>query len=807
MIRLCLWSTWLTAIGLAATALADSTPTKLIVSPSEIELSDARDRQGLVVQAEFADGSTQDVTTQASLQFEQPIATASNGFLAPLAEGKTRLTVTFGGLSAEIPVTVRRPNTAEPLRFRNDVLPVLTRAGCNSGKCHGAAAGKDGFRLSLFGYDPAGDYLRITREQVGRRINLVAPDDCLLVNKALGRVPHTGGQRIDPRSESHQILLRWLEAGAPRDPDDTPRPVGIEVYPKSVVFARPGPSHRIVVRARYSDGSDRDVTRFAVFVGNNDSAATVHESGYITSRGPGEAFILARFDEFTEGTAVIVRPGTPFTDPQTPAFNDIDVHVHAKLNKLHVVPSELCSDETFLRRVTIDLIGLLPTSVEREKFLADPDPKKREKLIDSLLGRPEFLDIWAMKWAELLQIRTINGITPKGLQRYDQWLRERVRAGATLDQIVRELLPANGGTFENPAVHYFQTETSPQLLAENVAQVFLGTRIQCAQCHNHPFDRWTMDDYYGFAAFFAQVGYKNAQDPRELTVFNSGRGDMRHPVGDRPVRPKFLGGEVPEIAPGQDYRAVLANWLVSPENLAFARNFANIVWAHFFGRGIVEPVDDMRLSNPPSNPELLDYLARKATEYGFDVRKLAREICLSRTYQLSTQSNPTNERDERNFSRQRVRRMRAEVLLDCIDQVTETTSRLPGLPLGGRAVQVPDGRTLHYFLTTFGRANRNTPCSCEVKTTPTLSQALHLLNGDTTNGKIAEGQVVPRLLREKGDPGKVAAELYVRCLGRLPTPAEAERISRRLAQAQDLERELSDLFWALLNTNEFLFNH
>lgn len=807
MTRSCSWSMWLIATLSATSAIAHPTPIKLHVLPPKVDLTDARDRQGLVVQAEFSDGSTEDVTDQAKFVFEQPIATATNGFIAPLTEGQTRLTIAFAGLSAEVPVTVRRPNTSDPLRFRTDVLPVLTHSGCNSGKCHGAAAGKDGFRLSLFGYDPDGDYFRITREQAARRVNLAAPDDCLLVNKALGRVPHTGGQRIDPGSESHQILLRWLEAGAPSDPSDTPRPVGIEVFPSEIVFARPGPSHRIVVRARYSDGSDRDVTRFAVFVGNNDAAATVHESGYITSRGPGEAFILARFDEFTQGTSVIIRPGTPFSDPRTPAFNDIDLRVYAKLNKLHIVPSELCTDETFLRRVMIDLIGALPTSEQRERFLSDSDPKKRERLIDSLLSRPEFLEIWAMKWAELLQIRTINGITPKGLQLYDQWLRGRVRSGATLDQIVRELLPANGGTFENPAVHYFQTETSPQLLAENVAQVFLGTRIQCAQCHNHPFDRWTMDDYYGFAAFFAQVGYKNAEDPRELTIFNAGRGEMRHPVGNRRVAPKFLGAESPAISPGQDYRAVLAEWLVSPENPAFARNFANLVWAHFFGRGIVEPVDDMRVSNPPSNPGLLDYLAMKAIEYRFDVRKLARDICLSRTYQLSTQSNATNERDERNFSRQRVRRMRAEVLLDCINQVTETTSRLPGLPLGGRAIQVPDGRTLHYFLTTFGRASRNTPCSCEVKTTPTLSQALHLLNGDTTNGKIAEGQVVPRLLREKGSPSAVASELYVRCLGRLPTPTEAERISRRLSQATNLEQELSDLFWALLNTNEFLFNH
>ena len=418
-----------------------------------------------------------------------------------------------------------------------------------------------------------------------------------------------------------------------------------------------------MVRAKYSDGTDRDVTRFTVFVGNNDAAATAADAGVITGVGPGEAFILARFDEFAEGTEVIVRPGTPFTAPPTPEFNYIDAYVHAKLNKLNIIPSELCTDETFCRRVYVDLLGLLPTPAERAKFLADPDPKKREKLVDALLEREEFRDLWVMKWAEMLQIRTVNGISEKALLLYDKWLRERIRSGVTIDHVVRDLLQANGGTFENPAVNYFQTETEPQLLAESVAEVFLGTRIQCAQCHNHPFDRWTMNDYYGFASFFSQIGYKNAQDPRELTVFNAGEGEMRHPVGNRKVLPKYLGASGPELHSGQDYRATLADWLTGSDNAPFARNVGNIAWAHFFGKGIVDPVDDVRVSNPPSNRELLEVLGKKVVEDQFDVKKLVRDICLSRTYQLSTKQNPTNELDTRNFSRQTVRRLRAEVLL------------------------------------------------------------------------------------------------------------------------------------------------
>jgi hypothetical protein len=800
------WALYFILTCVSPLSLLASEPVKLIVAPSEVNLKGARDRQGLVVQAEYADGSTRDVCGQATFSLDQPIANIKQAFLSPVKDGQATLTVTLGLLTAKLPVKVEQATQVEELRFRNDVLPVLSKTGCNTGKCHGSASGKDGFRLSLFGYDPPGDQYRITREMGGRRINLATPEDCLLVNKATGNVPHTGGKRIEPGSENHAIVTRWLEAGAQEDPSNTAKPVSIEVYPKLAVFSNKGEAQRIVVRAKFSDGTDRDVTRFTVFVGNNDAAATISEAGIITAVAPGEAFILARYDEFTEGSAVIVRPPTPFVDPKTSTFNYIDTHVHAKLNKLHIVPSEVCSDEVFLRRVMVDLVGLLPTSAERESFLASTDPKKREKLVDALLSREEFRDIWVMKWAELFQIRTINGISEKALLSYDQWLRNKIRSGETIDKIVRELIPAVGGTYENPPVNYFQTETAPQLLAENVAQVFLGTRLQCAQCHNHPFDRWTMDDYYGFAAFFGQIGYKNAQDPRELTVFNAGTGETRHPVGNRLVLPKYLAGKPADVKPGDDYRQVLAQWLTSPDNAAFGRNFGNVVWSHFFGKGIIDPVDDSRVSNPPSNRELLNALGEKSIEYKYDVQKLARDICLSRTYQLSTQRNATNEWDTRNFARQTARRMRAEVLLDCINEVTETTTRFSGLREGGRAVQIPDGRSPNYFLSTFGRANRNTACSCEVKTTPTLSQALHLLNGENTSGKIQEGKVVEKLLASGMDAPAVAEQLYIRCLGRQPSEQEAAKIRAKLSGNPKPQDALEDLFWAILNSNEFIFN-
>jgi len=799
----------LIAVGvLPPSTTADEVVESVVAAPSQITLVGSRDRQRIVIQAKLADGSTRDVTEAASVRVgDGAVARYQAGVLDPLANGKTELKVEYAGKACAAPVSVDGFGQDQPLRFRNDVLPVLTKAGCNTGKCHGAASGKDGFRLSLFGYDPTGDHYRLTREMSGRRINPGSPEESLVVTKATGSVPHTGGTRIEPDTEPYEVLVSWLYAGAEPDPADVPLPVRIEVSPQQVVFSSKNGTQRTIVTASYSDGTERDVTDVAVFLSNNEAAATVSEDGLITSTGPGSAFILARFDQFTEGAFVTVRPGTPYQPGPFDAKNFIDELVASRWRDMHIAPSELCSDDVYLRRVSIDLIGLLPTPEQRRVFLENPSPNKRDDVVDELLARDEFRDQWVMQWAEMLQIRRNNGVSPKGLQLYDKWLRDRVHQGTTIDKIIRELIPATGGTFENPATSYYQTETTPQLLAEGAAQAFLGTRIQCAQCHNHPFDRWTMDDYYGFAEFFAQVGYKQAQDPREITIFNAGTGTLKHPVPGRTVALKYLGGEMPEMKAGEDHRVALAEWLASEQNPAFARNLANVVWSHFFGIGIVEPVDDMRVSNPPSNPELLEALGRKLASDHFDIVPLVRAICTSRTYQLATQRNASNAWDERNFSHGRVRRMRAETLLDCINEVTEVTERFPGLQPGGRAVQIADGQTPNYFLTTFGRSSRATACTCEVKTSPTLSQALHLLNGESTSGKIDEGQVITRLLAEKQEPMAVVADLYERCLTRQPTAEEAAAIRKKLAENSDVSAALVDLFWALLNSNEFVFNH
>lgn len=805
----------------AKTALPrwDAAPDPRIVSieafPKEVTLETSADFHRVVVIARFQDESTHDVTAQSKLELEDPaLATLAGTSLTPKKDGTTKLKIAYRGLSSEVGVTVKDAEKPRPISYQLDIVPVLTAAGCNTGSCHGSARGQDGFHLSLYGFDPKGDHFRLTQEMAGRRINLAVPEESLLITKGIGSVPHTGGALIKKDSPFYETLVQWIRDGAHYDAGEIPQPTGIEVSPQELVLTGEDIRVPFTVRATYSDGTDRDVTTLSTFSTSNDNAVSVDaRTGMAASKNRGEAFLLARFHTFTEGAQAIVVPdGGDYTRPEFPAANYIDNHVAEKLNKLRIVPSELASDEVFLRRVFLDIVGGLPTPDEREKFLADPNPAKREALVDELLGRKEFTEMWVMKWAELMQIRTFNNggqqVSYKAALNYYQWLRERIAGNMPFNELVNELLSAKGGTFENPATNFFQIEQDVLKLTENVAQVFMGTRIQCAQCHNHPFDRWTMDDYYSFASFFAQVKRKVAEDPRERVIFDEG-GELQNPVTKENMTPKFLGGPKPDLA-GKSRREAVAGWLASPENPWFAKNVVNIVWDHFHGVGIVDPVDDVRVSNPPSNPELLDALAERFVSYNYDFKKLVRDICTSRTYQLSTRTNETNITDDRNFSHAMIRRVRAEVLLDSISQVTATPNKFKGLPLGARAVQIADGNTTNYFLTTFGRATRATVCSCEVKMEPNLSQALHLLNGDTTQQRIRQGKKVEMMLKEKKAPEEIIRELYVTTLGREPTDMEKEKLLEVAASAQkpaEVREVLEDLFWALLNSKEFIFNH
>ena len=782
---------------------------ELKVFPPDVQLSTSQDQQSIVVQAIYQDGVTADVTSDASFSFGKRIARLNKHVVVPLADGATDLKISYGGRELTVPVKVERATTSRPVSFKLDVMPVFAKAGCNSGNCHGAARGKDGFRLSLFGYDPDGDYVRLTKEQIGRRINLAVPEESLLLEKALGKVQHGGGQRFAEDSALYQNLLGWLKAGAPNDGTNVARVVGLELMPKQAVLEGKDAKQNLSVRAKYSDGTDRDVTSLAVFFTSNESSAKASDVGVVTAGQRGEAFITARFEAFTVGAQMIVVPkNLPFTWPAVPENNYIDTLVHAKLKKLRMTPAPLCDDATFIRRAYLDITGTLPTPEQVKEFADGMSTGKREQLIDELLERKEFADLWVMKWAELLQIRSNQDqFSYKAALLYYNWLQEQMLNNVPIDKIVRDLLTASGSNFKSPAASYFQIEKETLKTAENVAQVFMGMRIQCAQCHNHPFDRWTMNDYYSFAAFFPQITRKQGEDPRETIVFDKGDGEVKHPVGNRTMKPKFLGGDLPEIPEGKSRREVLAQWIASPENPYFARNLGNIVWAHFLGKGIIEPVDDVRVSNPASNPELLEALGQKFTEYKYDFKKLVRDICASRTYQLSTRVNESNALDDRNFSHAMIRRLRAEVLFDCISQVTETKNKFQGLPRGAHAVQIADGNVNNYFLTTFGRATRTTVCSCEVRTEPNLSQALHLLNGGTTGDKIGDGGVVKKLVAAKKSNAEVIEDLYVRCLTRKPTDAEKTKLLAFFKDGKKSEDVLNDVFWSLLNSKEFIFNH
>ena len=790
---------------------------KLEIFPESISLETKRDFHRLVVFATFKDATTRDVTAFADLKVADEKVAKFDGYSvhAVTEAGKTEVVASLGGLSARIPVAVKDGQKDRAVSFRLDVMPVFLRATCNSGGCHGAARGKDGFRLSLFGMDPAGDYTRLTREMIGRRINLAIPEESTLVEKTVGLVPHSGNKLYDADSQYNKTILEWISTGAKDDPVDIAKVTGIEVFPKQIVLEGKAATQQITVRATYSDGTDRDVTSLALFMSNNDPVASIGKDGLVKSGDRGAAFMLARFDVFSvTAQAIVIPKGLVYERPKAIETNYIDKAVNERLHRLRIVPSGVCTDEEFVRRVYIDVVGLYPKPAELQAFIADKHPDKRKQLVEVLLQRKEFTELWVMKWAELLQIRSEiagnNNVPPfyKNALLYYNWMADEIGKNRPINEIVVELLSANGGTVSVPAVNYYQSELDRLKLSENVAQVFMGMRIQCAQCHNHPFDRWTMNDYYGFNAFFAQIGRKATDDPQEVIVFNSKGGESQHFLTKKNVKPKFLGGEEPDLKPGDDRRRVMAEWLASPRNPYFARNIANIVWAHFLGVGVVDPVDDVRVSNPPSNTDLMDELAAHLTEYKYDVRKLVRDITASAAYQRSSKINETNANDKLNFARSQVRRVRAEVLLDAISQITETPNKFQGLPVGARAVQIADGAVSNYFLETFGRSKRESVASTEVKTDPNLSQALHLMNGDAVNDRIRRGQVVEKLIAAGKKDDEVISELFLRVFGRLPAAVEAKSVTAAIA-ADPANRQLvlEDAFWALMNSKEFYFNH
>jgi hypothetical protein len=799
----------------------------LKVYPDRVTLTGPQSRQALVVQHIAGDGRTTDVTASVKVQSPAPVQwDAVTGLLAPTGDGSGEALIQWENEQATLTVTTNGFAGARTPSFRLDVEPVLMRAGCNTGSCHGSGRGQDGFRLSLFGYDPAGDFFRLTRELIGRRVDLEVPAQSLVLEKSIGAVPHTGGTLFKPDSDYYRVLHDWIAAGARDDAPGTPLATGIRIFPDKIEVRASVTSpahHRTLVMAEYSDGSLRDVTRLALFLSNNDSTATIGKDGTVIAGASGGAHVFARFDKFTAGTEVIVLPDrNDFTWPDLKAANPVDEAVFARLRQLQIAPSAPAEDAGFLRRVTLDLTGLPPSPEVLSNFLADAAPDKRNQAIDRLLATEAFTDLWTMKWAEILQVKVNNQNADTGRSRqpvwkYYQWLRAQIAANRPFNELVRDLIRAEGSNTANPPANYYTSANgnirTPMERAEDTAQLFLGTRIQCAQCHNHPFDRWTMDDYYGFTAFFKGVSQKKGASATEVFIFNRpGQTTVEHPVDGRAVSPRFLGGDQPELK-GGDPRHFLADWLTAPGNETFARTLANRAWFHFFGRGVIEPVDDGRISNPPSNEKLLATLADHLRSANFDIRSLIRTICQSQTYQLSSTANESNASDDRNFSRSYVRRLQAEVILDTLAAVTGTPNSFSGQMPGTRATQIFDGGAdRDYFLKTFGSSKRETVCTAEVRMEPTLTQALHLINGNVVDGAIQRSPVLTGLMKQKPTAEAGVVALYERALSRRPTAYELARFmesARSLPEGDQaaLRQFFDDTLWALINTTEFAFNH
>ena len=688
--------------------------------------------------------------------------------------------------------------------FENDISPLLTRHGCNASQCHGKAEGQNGFKLSVFGYDALADWRALATESKGRRAGSAAPEQSLLLAKASGVIPHQGGARIPAGSPDFETIRGWLAAGAPFGSTNDARVVKVELEPRERTLA-PGAKLQLRVNATWSDGRKSDVTRYCVFQSNNDALAKVDEHGAVVIGAlPGQTSIMARYlGEVSSFLAIVPRPGKPVGDAGFAEFNFIDRHVNAHLKKLNLRPSDVCDDATFLRRAHLDIIGTLPMADEARRFLDDKSADKRAKLVDALLARPEFADFWALKWADLLRVDR-QKLGTRDAYAYYRWIRDQFAANRPLDQFARALLTAEGPLDEAPAGHFYKVVSKPGEMANAVSQVFLGVRIACAECHHHPFDRWSQADYYGMSGFFAQVSVRKGALGE--TLLAEGNPTTKHPRTGETVPPQALGAE-PQTTPG-DRRRVLAEWFTAPGNPWFARNLANRLVAHFLGRGVVEPVDDVRATNPPGNPALLDAVAAALAEARFDLKHFIRTLTASRAYQLSSTPNETNVQDEQNYSRALFKRLPAEVLLDAVCDVTGVPEKFDGVAAGARAVQLWDSQAQHYFLKLFGRPVRVTACECERNTEASIAQVLHLLNSPGLHAKLthADGRLA-RLAAAHPDPARLAEELYLTFFSRRPSDAERALAVRHFAAGRDRQQAVEDFAWSLMNTVEFVFNH
>lgn len=773
-------------------------------------------RQQLIVTGTYASGQQRDLTSAVTYVTEPAgvVAVESMGLVRPEGNGTATIRASLSNLAATTQITVKHFERNPAVNFPNQIVPIFTKLQCNSGGCHGKSGGQNGFRLSLLGFEPVEDYEYLVKEARGRRLNPAAPEESLLLQKAAGTVPHGGGARLEPGSRSYNLLRRWIAEGAEYGDPDAAKVAGIEVFPKARMMG-PNSKQQLVVIANYTDGSSEDVTATAQYEPNVAEMAEVTSRGLVSTMAEtGDVAVMVRYQSQVDVFRATIPLGAS-TAGMPEARNFIDEFVFGKLELLGLPPSPVCDDSTFLRRVTIDIAGRLPTADEAAAFLADQAPEKRDRWIDRLLASTDYSDNFAKKWAAILRNKRDSDDDKHGTYAFHAWIHQTLDENRPYDEFVRGVLAASGDVAENPAVIWYREVKDVSAQAEDAAQLFLGIRMQCAKCHHHPFEKWSQQDYYSLTAFFSQVGRKPGDRPNEERIFHRrGKATAKNPKNNEAVVPAGLGGEPLEIADHEDPRHRLVDWMTAPENPFFARSLVNRYWKHFFGRGLVDPEDDMRETNPPTNPELLSALARHFTDSGFDLKDLVRTICRSKTYQLSSVPNDDNANDRQNFSRHYPQRLPAEVMLDAIDRVTGSTTRFAGVPTGTRAMQLPDSGFNSYFLTVFGRPEGDSACECERADDANLAQALQLINSPDVLNKVSAGDGRAAKLAADSDREmqEKIRELYLTALARPPSDEEAQRvheyISRKSAgENANPKSAYEDVLWTLINTKEFLFNN
>jgi hypothetical protein len=789
-----------------------------------IKLIGADESHQLILTGTLLNGALQDLTGDAQYEVADPALArvTAAGRVMPLANGKTTITARYGPHSATASVETTAMDVELPINFPNHIVPIFTKLGCNSGGCHGKSGGQNGFALSLLGFVPELDFQTLVKENRGRRLFPASPDNSLLLMKAAGAVAHAGGKRMDPASDEYKLVRRWIASGVPYGSDTDPVVTKVSVFPEQRIIGRNN-RQQFAVYAHYSDGSVSDVTARAQYESNDPDIAIVDGAALVRSLDiSGEAAVMARY----QGQVATFRATVPL-GLKPPAFTFaaqtlVDQFTEKKWKELGLVPSENASDEVFARRVYLDITGTLPTPTQLKAFLSDNDPKKRDKLIDGLLETDEYSYYFANRWADVLRVKRGNqqqAGRASGTFAFHGWIRESIAKDKPYDQFVRDILTAAGDEVKSPPTFWYRDLQKPEQFVDDACQVFLGVRMACAQCHHHPYEKWSQDDYWSFAAYFAQIGRKNVpmpslsvqnQNNNKIVVFNKGNGTVNNPRTNKAAPMKPLDGAVADIPAGEDPRARLAEWLASPQNPFFARAVVNRTWAHFFAKGIVDPVDDMRVTNPPSNPELLDALAKDFVEHGFSLKHLIRMIAKSHTYQLSAIPNEFNRNDKKSFARFYPRRLPAEVLYDAVGQVTGTPSAFAGMPSDrfapSRAIMLPDESYSSYFLDVFGRPQRISACECERVTEANLAQALHLLNSQEVQGKLArnDGRAAKLAKDARPDIEKID-ELFLWAFSRLPTDSQRSLALENIeANSKNKALAYENIIWALINAKEFV---